>query len=45
VIEKAQGDYSDLDKVWIMRTSFDKIMGVPTETGDCSKKPDTDRKG
>ena len=44
-IEKSHGDYSDLEKAWIMRAAFDKIMGVPTETGDPTKKPDTNRKG
>lgn len=39
-IEKSHGDYSDLEKAWIMRAAFDKILGVPTESGDPEKKPE-----
>ncbi len=44
-IEKSHGDYSDLEKAWIMRQAFDKIMGVPTQMGEPEKKTDTQRKG
>ncbi len=44
-IEKSHGDYSDLEKAWIMRAAFDKIMGVPTQTGDPAPKKETDSKG
>ncbi len=44
-VEKSHGDYSDLEKAWIMRVAFDKIMGVPTQTVDPEKKPDPNRKG
>ena len=33
-IEKSHGDYSDVEKAWIMRMAFDKILGVPTQTGN-----------
>ncbi len=32
-VEKSHGDYSDTEKAWLMRAAFDKIMGVPTQTG------------
>lgn len=31
-IEKCHGDYSDIQKAWIMRAGFDKILGEPTVT-------------
>jgi hypothetical protein len=43
-IEKSHGDYSDTEKAWLMRTAFDKILGVPTRTGE-SKKDTTPRRG
>ena len=44
-IDKSHGDFSDLEKAWIMRAAFDKVMGVPTQTADPAKKTETDRKG
>jgi len=44
-IDKSHGDYSDFEKAWIMRVTFDKIMGVPTEMGDPLNKPGTGGKG
>lgn len=44
-IEKSHGDYSDLEKAWIMRAAFDKILGVPTQIGEPEKKAEPDRKG
>ena len=44
-IDKSHGDYSDLEKAWIMRAAFDKIMGVPTQTAEPSKKTETGTKG
>jgi hypothetical protein len=38
-IEKSHGDYSDTEKAWIMRMAFDKILGVPTKTGQSEKDP------
>ena len=32
-IEKSHGDLSDTEKAWLMRAAFDKIVGVPTQTG------------
>lgn len=43
-IEKSHGDYSDTEKAWLMRAAFDKIMGVPTQTGQ-PEKPTAPRKG
>jgi hypothetical protein len=37
-VEKSHGDFSDTEKAWIMRASFDKILGVPTITTDPEKK-------
>ena len=37
-IEKSHGDYSDTEKAWIMRASFDKILGVPTQTKEEEKE-------
>ncbi|MEP7252856.1 MAG: hypothetical protein ABI683_10770 [Ginsengibacter sp.] len=31
-IDKSHGDFSDTEKAWIMRSAFDKILGVPTKT-------------
>ncbi len=31
-VDKSHGDYSDIEKAWIMRAAFDKILGVPTQT-------------
>lgn len=39
-IEKSHGDYSDIEKAWMMRAAFDKILGVPTKTGVDEKPPD-----
>ena len=44
-VEKSHGDYSDIDKAWIMRVAFDKILGEPTKTvspenSSPNKKPD-----
>ncbi|MEP6711496.1 MAG: hypothetical protein ABJA37_03720 [Ferruginibacter sp.] len=36
-VEKSHGDYSDMEKAWLMRAAFDKILGVPTKTGDAEK--------
>lgn len=32
-VDTSHGDFSDTEKAWIMRQAFDKILGVPTETG------------
>ncbi len=31
-IKRCSGDYSDIEKAWIMRAAFDKILGEPTIT-------------
>jgi hypothetical protein len=31
-IKKCSGDYSDIEKAWMMRAAFDKILGQPTIT-------------
>lgn len=36
-IERSHGDYSDIEKAWMMRAAFDKILGVPTKTGNADK--------
>ncbi|OQP41815.1 hypothetical protein A4D02_14140 [Niastella koreensis] len=36
-IEKSHGDYSDIEKAWLMRAAFDKILGVPTRMGESEK--------
>ncbi len=40
-IEKSHGDYSDIEKAWMMRAAFDTILGVPTQMGE-QKKEDTE---
>ncbi len=37
-LEKSYGDYSASEKAWIMRMAFDKILGVPTRTGETIKQ-------
>ena len=37
-IDKSHGDYSDTEKAWMMRVAFDKILGVPTQTGEGEKE-------
>ena len=32
-LDQSHGDYSDTEKAWLMRQAFDKILGVPTQTG------------
>jgi hypothetical protein len=36
-IEKSHGDYSDIEKAWLMRAAFDKILGQPTIKGSPEK--------
>ena len=36
-IDKSHGDYSDIEKAWLMRAAFDKILGEPTTTGNPDK--------
>jgi hypothetical protein len=43
-VDKSHGDFSDTEKAWLMRAAFDKIMGVPTRTGE-PEKPSSPRKG
>jgi hypothetical protein len=38
-IEKSHGDYSDIEKAWMMRAAFDKILGVPTKIEEKEKPP------
>jgi hypothetical protein len=44
-IEKSHGDLSDTEKAWLMRAAFDKIVGVPTETGIRKDEPPLPKKG
>ena len=37
-IEKSHGDYSDIEKAWLMRAAFDKILGEPTTPGKPEKE-------
>jgi hypothetical protein len=44
-IEKSHGDLSDVEKAWLMRMAFDKILGVPTQTTKPGKDDLAPRKG
>ncbi|MGH2564560.1 MAG: hypothetical protein ACRDE5_08605, partial [Ginsengibacter sp.] len=37
-VDKSHGDYSDIEKAWMMRAAFDKILGVPTQTSEPEKE-------
>ena len=43
-IEKSHGDYFDIEKAWLMRAAFDKILGEPTTPGKPEKESPERRK-